>query len=136
MSVLIQSLTSVIRICQCVTMIRQGLHMSLHVFIIFSSVIDLDECFHPILNFCDQNLSVCYNEKTWFIHVPTCFYNILTVIDLDECFDPILNFCDQNLSVCYNEKTGYKCYCMFGYILQADGRTCLREFFTGFTVFY
>ena len=43
--------------------------------------------------------------------------------DIDECYNE-MDHCDHN---CTNTEGAYNCTCMSGYILMADGLSCLHE---------
>ncbi|XP_040178980.1 epidermal growth factor-like protein 8 isoform X2 [Rana temporaria] len=44
-------------------------------------------------------------------------------VDIDECRRPS-RYCSQ---VCVNTRGGYRCECNAGYVLQEDGKSCVRD---------
>eukprot|EP00920_Eleutheroschizon_duboscqi_P038463 GHVT01092195.1.p1 GENE.GHVT01092195.1~~GHVT01092195.1.p1 ORF type:complete len:848 (+),score=286.26 GHVT01092195.1:202-2745(+) len=91
--------------------------------------LDVDECQDPRLHNCDLDTMVCHNETGSF---RCSCKNALHGLDesthrcrdRDEChdMDGALNPCAQR---CENIPQGVRCSCENGFVLSADGRSCL-----------
>lgn len=85
---------------------------------------DINECYHPNYTDCyGQKNAHCVNTMPGYTCECNEGYAGFPCQDVNECASIDHNDCEQ---ICKNTKGSYKCQCRRGFLLAANGRSCIE----------